>query len=81
MSAKSDGFPSLPFQDIKEKQKRHRRTDTRMDGRMDGQCKNSIPPPPTNIVCWGIIITAMEIGSGKSGNAANNDRNSIYQPL
>ena len=35
-------LPSLPFQDIKEKPKCHRR----MDGQMDGQCENSIPPPP-----------------------------------
>ena len=44
MSAKFDEFPSLPFQDIKEKPKRHGRT----DGKTDGQRENSIPtPPPT----------------------------------
>ena len=42
MSAKFDEFPSLPFQDIKEKPKCHDR------------CENSIPP--TNIVCGGGII-------------------------
>ena len=47
MSAKFDEFPSLPFQDIKEKPKRHRRT----DGKTDGQRENSIPP--TDIVCGG----------------------------
>ena len=40
MSAKFDEFPSLPFQDIKEKPKRHGRT----DGKTDGQRENSIPP-------------------------------------
>ena len=35
MSAKFDKFPSLPFQDIKEKPKRH--------GRTDGQRENSTP--------------------------------------
>ena len=60
MSAKFDGFPSLPFQDIKEKPKRHGGTDTRTerrtegwtDGWTNGQRENSIPPP-TNIVCGG----------------------------
>ena len=47
MSAKFDEFPSLPFQDIKEKPKCHGRT----DGKTDGQRENSIPP--TNIVCGG----------------------------
>ena len=39
VSAKSDEFPSLPYQDIKEKPKR-------MYTRMD-ECENSIPPPKT----------------------------------
>ena len=47
MSAKFDEFPSLPFQDIKDKPKRHWQTERRTDG----QCENSIPP--TNIVCGG----------------------------
>ena len=32
MSVKYDGFPSLPFQDIKEKLKRHGQTDGKTDG-------------------------------------------------
>ena len=44
MSAKFDEFPSLPFQDIKEKPKRHGRTDGKMDN-VKTVC------PPTNIVC------------------------------
>ena len=46
MSAKFDEFPSSPFQDIKEKPKRHGRTDAhtegKTDGRTDGQRENSI---------------------------------------
>ena len=44
MSAKSDEFPSLPFQDIKEKPKRHGRTDGQTERRTDGLCENSILP-------------------------------------
>ena len=51
MSAKFDAFPSLPFQDIKEKPKRHGRMDGRMERRTIGQRENSIPP--ANIVCGG----------------------------
>ena len=43
VSEKFDEFPSLPFQDIKEKQKRHGRTDARTERRTDGQRENSIP--------------------------------------
>ena len=50
MSAKLDEFPSLPFQDIKEKPKRHGRTDGRTERRTDNM-KTVYPPPPTNIVC------------------------------
>ena len=54
--AKFDEFPSLPFQDIKEKPKRHGRTDGRTerqtDGRTDGQRENSIPPHKHSL--WGI---------------------------
>ena len=49
VSAKFDEFPSLPFQDIKEKQKRHGRT----DGKTDGRTTWKQDPPPTNIVCGG----------------------------
>ena len=58
MSAKFDEFPSLPFQDIKEKPKHHgqmgRRMERRMERRMDGHVKTVYLP--TNIVCGGIII-------------------------
>ena len=43
MSAKFDDFPSLPFQDIKEKPKRHGWMDGCTDGKTDGR-ENSIPP-------------------------------------
>ena len=46
MSAKFDEFPSLPFQDIKEKPKRHGRKDGRM-------WKQYTPHPLTNIVWEG----------------------------
>ena len=52
MSAKFDEFPSLPFQDIKEKPKCHGRTDGRTHGRMDNV---KTVYPPTNVVCGGII--------------------------
>ena len=52
MSAKFDEFLSLPFQDIKEKPKRHRRTDTLTERRTDN-VKTVYPPRPTNIVCGG----------------------------
>ena len=50
MSAKFDEFPSLPFQDIKEKPKRHGQMDGKTDGRMDNV---KTVYPPTNIVCGG----------------------------
>ena len=43
MSVKFE-FPSLPFQDIKEKPKRHGRTHARTERRTDGQRENSISP-------------------------------------
>ena len=36
VSAKSDEFPSLPFQDIEEKPKRHGHTDILTDGHLSG---------------------------------------------
>ena len=50
MSAKFDEFLSLPFHDIEEKPKNI--ADEWKDRRED----SVTPPPPTNIVCRGIII-------------------------
>ena len=51
MSTKFDEFPSLPFQDIKEKPKRHGQTDTRTWKQYT----------PTNIVCGGGSIKIVKI--------------------
>ena len=52
MSAKTDEYPSLHFQDIKKK-------NSIMDGHTDGQRENSIPPPPLPTKFAGGIIIEM----------------------
>ena len=51
ISAETDEYPSLRFQDIKKKSNCHGRTDTRADGRTD-----NVKPvyPTTNKVCGDI---------------------------
>ena len=62
-----DAFPSLPFQDIKEKPKQHGRTDTQMERRTDNV---KTVYPHKHKVCRGYkypTSPALLCRSGKSG--------------
>ena len=51
MSAENDEYPSLPFQDIRKKQRRGR-THGRTNGQTDN-VKTVYPPPPQLKFAWG----------------------------
>ena len=72
MSAKFDEFPSLPFQDIKEKPRRHGRTDGHTDGKTDGQRENSIHPNKHSLrgynKIFGILFDLSKTNLGISWN-------------